>query len=641
MAWWTRRSREEVVEIATIAVEKAVSALTTAQGRVTLPDGTQTMNQQQAIALASHLGMQANPLPRNPVDGQVPFGPGTPLIPRPIDPPGPWGRPVPRRTQYEIAWNLRLTNQRPIPFEVLRAAADQCDVARRCIDIRKHSLQEKTWDIALTAQATAAVMADDESIKSAQRAQTVGRQKLSGEIERIRAILEEPDRQNGENWSAWLGNLIEEHMVWDALTIWPVFPTVGAWVRGRQPLGFRILDGSTIKPLLDENGNRPAPPYPAYQQILYGFPRGEFVAAPDFDQEFSADQLFYAPRDIRSTGTWPFGSSPTEKALPSIDLWLKRQAWWREEWEHGVLGRAEVMAKDVTWDETDRKQMERNMNDAMAGNTVARQQFHLWPGTFDFVFPPQLAEKYKPDLDEFLIKQIGSKYAVMPTQLGVISPRGFFGTNTAQAGEQNIDETEGDGPLEEWIVDVVNGMLRRFAGMPAELTLLFTGGGTDEDDASQATTDQVRIYSAQKTLNDVRAENGDSLYTFPEADMPFVMTPGGPEFMDGSSIPEPAPVLAPGAPVAGTKPAATPPAARETPTKGEVTTHTKSQVADEAETFLTFAQRRQGKSWRDFEFAAVTPSLAKALNTAGQRGDLEACKVLVATVPKAMAAAVA
>ena len=36
--------------------------------------------------------------------------------------------------------------------------------------------------------------------------------------------------------------------------------------------GLQILDGSTIKPLIDDRGMRPMTPYPAYQQILYGFP---------------------------------------------------------------------------------------------------------------------------------------------------------------------------------------------------------------------------------------------------------------------------------------------------------------------------------------------------------------------------------
>jgi len=638
MAWWNRRSPEDVAEIAAQKVlDKAIAAISTPQGRQLLPQGTQTMTAQQAIHAAQTVGLLENPLPRNPMDARVPFGPATPLLPRPVDPNGPWGRPEPRRTEYPIAWNLQLTQHRAVPFELLKAAADQCDVVRRCIDIRKNALQEQDWDIALTATATAALMAADDTVKSPQKAQSIGRQKFSGVIDRIRDFLEEPDVQNGEHWSAWLGNLLEEHMVWDALSVYPVFDTVGSMVRGGMPRAFRILDGSTIKPLLDEYGNRPLPPYPAFQQILYGFPRGEFVAAPDPDAEFSADQLFYAPRDLRSSACWPYGSSPTEKSLPAADLWMRRQQWLAAEYDAGVIGRANVIV-DQTFTEADRQQQESELNARMSGNTKQRQQYKLWPKV-EFDYPPSIEQRYKTDYDEFLIKQIGSKFAVMPTQLGIVpNAYGVLGRGT-EPGEQDISETLGDGPLEEWVIDVVNALCRRYLGMPKELTLTFTGGGIDEDAQVRAETNQVKLFSGQKTLNDIRAEEGDSLYEFPEADMPFINTASGPDFLEGASIPDPVPVMGPdGKPVPPKvgpdgKPVAPKPVAKPAPRDAATKKEAHLQKAEEADQFLTFARNRQGKAWRDFQFSTVTPSLAKALNAAGQRGDLEAIKAMAATFP--------
>ena len=621
-----------------MAATKALAAVNTAQGRVTLPQGAKTLTAQDAVQAASMIGTGENALPRNPMDSRVAFGPATPLYPRPLDPNGPWGRPEPRRTEYQISWNLQLSNLRAVPWEVLRSAADQCDVVRRCIDIRKAGIQEQAWDIALTPEATAKLMQADDSIKSPEKAQMIGRKKYQPIIDRIRAFLEEPDAQNGEDWSTWIGNVLEERYVWDALSIWPVFQTRRQYL-SQQPVAFRVLDGSTIKPLLDEYGNRPAPPFPAFQQILYGFPRGEFVAAPDPDGEFAADQLFYAPSDVRSGGTWPYGCSATEKALPAATLWIERQRWWREEWESGVVGRADVKTDATFNNPADRQQQEALLNSEMSGDTRRRQQYKLWPMGFEPTYPPQLAEKYKPDLDEFLIKQIGSKFSVMPTQLGIVpSAYGILGRGT-EPGEQDISETEGDSPLQESLIDLVNKLCRRYLGMPKDLTLTFTGGGIDEDAQVRAQTDQVLINSAQKTVNDIRAENGDSLYEFPEANMPFINTATGPVFLEGASEPEPVPVIGPdGQPVAppaakktgaaGGKPAidGKKPAPKDQPTNAEVRVH----KAAEAECFLTFTRNRQGKGWRDFEFTAVTPSLAKALNSAGSRGDLEAIKVLSA-----------
>ena len=245
MAWWNRPSAELIAEK---AVEKALSVVT-AQGRVGLPAGTQTMTADQARQTQLSVGVQENPLPRNPMDSRVSFGPATPLLPRPIDPQGPWGRPEPRRTEYQIAWNLQLSNLRAVPWEVLRAAADQCDVVRRCIDIRKAGIQEQAWDIALTPEATARLMQQDDTIKSPQKAQMIGRTKYQPIIDRIREFLEEPDAQNGEDWSTWIGNVLEERYVWDALSIWPVFQTRRQYPRRRArglPRARRFHDQAAV-----------------------------------------------------------------------------------------------------------------------------------------------------------------------------------------------------------------------------------------------------------------------------------------------------------------------------------------------------------------------------------------------------------
>ncbi|MGB6771204.1 MAG: phage portal protein [Candidatus Dormiibacterota bacterium] len=620
MAFWSRPTADEIADK---IIEKA--SIHMPGGVKQLPAGTTTMTltQEQARALANgNLMSPTQLLPRNPADAVANFGPSQPLPSQPLDPLQVWGRPLPRRSEYPVAWNLQLKPQRIVPFEILKACADQCDVVRRCIDIRKQALQEQDWDIALTASATAQLMANDDSIKSPVKAQAMGRVQYADVIERIRAFLEEPDPINHLSWTEWLGNLLEEHFVYDALSVYP-------WrAYGGDVVALVILDGATIKPLLDEYGNTPQPPYPAFQQILYGYPRGEFQAAPNPDAEFLSDQLFYRPRDRRS-GT-PYGCSPTEKALPMADLWLKRQAWMRDEWAAGVQPRV-ILKTNAPMQPSDRQQHEASMNDEMSGDGKARHRWKVLPEGFDPILLGEMAEKYKSDYDEFLVQQIGSKFAVMPTQLGIIPARGWTGGATEAAGQNDISETLGDGPLEEWVIDVVNAVCRLYLGMPKELTLTFTGGGIDEDALVKAQTQVALTGAGLRTLNDVRAENGDSLYTFPEADMPFIQTASGPDFLPGSSI-QPAPAGPDSKP---------PPAAPRLGREADSPTRSEVRKAAEIDQFRTFAAKRAGKTWRDFEFASVTPSMASALNSAGQRGDLHAIKVLTATaegtIPKALA----
>ena len=589
-------------------VEKAM--LNTASGPRTLPAGSVTYDAQTARAMAgSNAGTEVltTPLPVDPRNAVTSFGPGTPFAIRPLDQVMPWGRPEPRRSQYEIAWNLMLGGRMAL-WQTLEDVADNCDVVRRCIDIRKGAIQEKDWDIALTDWAVAEIM-EARGERNAARAESLGRKQFEPKIREIREFLQEPDRQNHLDWTEWLGNFLEEHFVFDAPTVYPV-RTLGGGLHS-----LRIVDGSTIKPLRDVYGNIPQPPFPAYQQVLYGFPRGEFTASEEPDGEYSADELFYRPRDRRSRRV--YGTSPTEKALPAALLWMLRQEWLKKEYTHGTLPASFVEA-DLSMQPADRTQWEESFNLRMEGDSAARQQIKVLPGGFkNPVFVPQIGEKYTANYDEFLIKQIGSRFAVMPTQLGII-PQGTGGMlgYGRQPGEQDISETLGDGPLEEWLVDVLNVILRRYLGMPKELTFAFTGGGIDEDAQTRAQTNQIMLFSGQKTENDIRAENGDTLYDFPEANMPFVNTATGPEYLAGSSAPEPAPTG--GSQIEGAP--------------------THREVASEVAKFETFTKKHQGPQWRDFRFEVVRPSFAKALNSAGARGDIEAVKVLAATVLKALAA---
>ena len=108
----------------------------------TLPAGANTMTEAQmrsagGIATTQYGLGTSTPLPRNPLLASVPFAPGLPLIPGALNPLGERGRPDPRRYEYTVAQNINVSENRLVPFKTLRAAADQIDILRRCIEVRK------------------------------------------------------------------------------------------------------------------------------------------------------------------------------------------------------------------------------------------------------------------------------------------------------------------------------------------------------------------------------------------------------------------------------------------------------------------------------------------------------------------------
>lgn len=582
-------------------------------------------------------GYQA--LPRTPAMFGGALGPGYPITPAAIDQLRTDGRTDPRITQYDPARNLNL-HDRPVPFAVLRRMADQCDLVRRCIEIRKSDITGLKWSFTLSDTTVSQIMQDEGETNRAVAAKK-GRDKYLNQINQLTEFWQTPDRLNGYEWADWVGGFLEEHFVLDAVAVYP-HPTLGGDLHSLE-----ILDGATIKPLLDHRGARPSPPAPAYQQILWGFPRGEFQASAEPDDEYAADQLAYIVRN-RRTFT-PYGMSVVEQSLPAAALWLERQQWLRSEYTDGVTATAYLTMKEgqgEEWTPDQRRMWEESINDTVAGNTARRHRLRLLIPGMDVVETGQIDEKYKQEYDEFLIKRVGSNFGVQPTQLGVI-PRTGIGGRGQQQGEQEEAETTSQKPLMEWLTDQVNSLSRAYLGAPSAITLRFDGGDSDEDELQQANTAHVLVSFGGKTLNDFRNDQGLTPFPIPEADEPMVITPTGPVFLTGTLDkqlnPPPPPPSPFGHPGGQEPPPATegdepkPPASQQAEADASKKQAQQAQT-DEAKKFLTFVANRQGKPWRDFTFEHIPAVTAAELNALGRAGgDSVLVKTLVADLGKAAA----
>ena len=477
-----------------------------------LPTGSVVLTAEQVAGLASQQAQTGSYL-RLGRDGRlqsVPFGPGVPFIPSAVNTRRADGRADPRRNEYDASWNLQITARPEVPFDVLRGMADRCDLARRCIEVVKAAICGMDWDFALTARATEQIQQDTDGSAHAMKQ---ARDKFQPAINRAVDFWMNPDPINGLGFKQWLRVALEEVLVIDALTVYPVQD------RGGRLASLTVLDGGTIKPLIDEFGFRPQAPYPAFQQILYGFPRTEYLAAPDPDQEFTADQLFYSPMHPRARS--PYGNSPTERALPLLDLYLKRQAWVRSEFTDGVVPDMIVkFAAEAGLDPQQLPMLEEVFNDYLSGQNEQRRRAKFLPPGAEPVAMPGAAEKWSAVFDEWLLTSITGHYGVLPTQLGQ-TPRSGLGGKGHQEGEQDSAETLGLRPTVDYLIEVVNALSQRMLGMPQEITLVLTDG-TSKDETAQASRRQIELFSAQTTVNQINAETGKPLLDMPEADMPFL-----------------------------------------------------------------------------------------------------------------------
>ena len=595
-----------------------------------LPAGSVTMTETEMVSRSGIMNQQygqSTALPRNAIWPNVPFTPGNPLIPGAINPVREDGRADPRRYEYQVAQNINITPTKLVPFQTLRQTADQVDLIRRCLEVIKNKITSMDWDIVLSEDASEKISA--ESGKDHVRAMADARGKYTEDINRLREFWEQPDRANGYTWADWLNIFLEDNLVLDAVAIWPQKSV------GGDLYGFQLLDGSTIKPLIDDRGMRPMPPNPAFQQILFGFPRSEFMATNDAenaDGEFSSDELTYLVKNRR---TWSvYGFSPVERSLPLADIYLRRQDWIRKEYTDGVT--PELMMKtDANFGNNPDliRAYENIYNDDLAGQTAQRMRVRILPAGFDPVQPEGYGEKFKDVLDNYLITSICGHFGVLPSEIG-FSGSGSLGASGLQAGETLSGEAIGITPLTQWISRQLTNLSYLYLGMPRELEFKIMFESKIDTEGEARRTD-IELKNGARTVNEARSDMGLPLLDTPQADMPMLYSGSGLYFLSPDGIIDAYSASGASA-LSGDD--ATPTedqvgvgdeAATETgKPMEEVVTEPQAEESDKAteevKKFLKWI--RKGNFKRSFNFEVVNADYAEVLNKYVGIGDLESAR---------------
>jgi hypothetical protein len=125
-------------------------------------------------------------------------------------------------------------------------------------------------------------------------------------------------------------------------------------------IGLRIIDGSTIFSVIDEKGEQPNPPAPAFTQVIWGVPR----------MFMNTYQLWYRPRFLRPDA--PYGKSFIEDSFTSVQLLSQL---WQYELDKYTVGTTPEMGLTVPgdWKSADQiLEFEEIFNARMAGNSKER-----------------------------------------------------------------------------------------------------------------------------------------------------------------------------------------------------------------------------------------------------------------------------
>jgi hypothetical protein len=223
--------------------------------------------------------------------GQGIFSPGYPLAPV-----------EPERTRlwdFPVGVNTITTPRayEPVSFAELRALAEAHDITRLAIETRKDQIEKLDWAIKPRDGKPR-----DAKPRDAKRPAADAR----GRADRLAEFWQCPDGERP--FGTWLRELLEDLLVLDA----PALEI--RHNRGGDLIGLDVVDGATIKLLVDDTGRRPKPPAPAYEQIIHGRPW----------KLLTADELLYLPRNPRPHKA--YGFSPVEQIVMTVNIALRRQA---------------------------------------------------------------------------------------------------------------------------------------------------------------------------------------------------------------------------------------------------------------------------------------------------------------------------
>ena len=604
-------------------------------------------------------GQGFQPLPRPPGMFDSGFGPANPLFPDAIDPLLPNGRTMARRTEYLIAANINLIDRR-VPWSVLRGLAEDVDVIQRCIQLVQDAIVGLDWSWGFSPTILQQIMAE-EGITNSAKASALARAKYGDELMRVQTFFDYPDKRMGFTFSQWLTDIIYSHLVYDGIVVAPEYNL------GGELTSLSTIDTSTIKILLDNQGFIPRPPAPAYQQVLYGFPRGEFQAenvsqdgkVPD---AFTSDQLAYYIRRPRPNNI--YGYSQVEECINIASIYMERQAWLHAEYTNGVTPRMVITTDGAEhWTPEQLSYYERSYNDQFSGQTQRRHNFMLMRPGMKAEQLKGVDEAYKNTYDEWLVMQIAAKFGVPQGLMGIKGPASLGGYH--EKGQSDQTESYATDALRNFLIECINDMARRFLGVGAELTLTGTGGGNDSDDLTRAQADEIDINTGIRTRNEIRAERGIPLMDEPEADQLGVTVGSGVTFLTGTLAAQQAQQGAgavgassgtaaaqPGGTSgdassangpAGPKPTDGATSAADTPNasgaggsssakepkpkvapKNDVR---QPEITKELASFERFVKARtKAGSWRDFEFEHLTTYKSARLNGFGRQNDFVAIR---------------
>jgi Phage portal protein len=370
-----------------------------------------------------------------------------------------------RAFDYPSHVNLRQTpkGNEGVTFTQLRGLADNYDLLRLVIETRKDQVAKLEWNI----------QPKGDLPREAKKDPVL--KKMCREVE---ALFRFPDREH--DWNTWLRLLLEDMLVIDA-------PSIYVRRNGLAEVhSLDVIDGATIKRVVDDGGRTPMPPYTAYQQVLKGMPA----------VDYSTDEMIYYPRNPRPHTF--YGLSPTEQVIMTVNIAIRRQVSQLQFYTEGNVPEA-LIGVPETWGPLQIKEFQDYWDNLLEGNTAQRRHAKFVPGNLSIQYTRGengLMDQY----DEWLARVVCYCFSLPP--LPFVRQ---FNRATAQTHYQMALE-EGLIPMMNWVKSLVDRVITRYMKIQdVEFSWI---ENKEIDPQIKAGVDSSYVRMGVKSIDEVREDLG-------------------------------------------------------------------------------------------------------------------------------------
>lgn len=414
---------------------------------------------EQAQAWTNEANNQGNP--------QALFGPGVPIAPI-------WPEERPRVFQYTPGINLSSIPRSGYglaPFQMLRNLSMASKEIRLNIELIKREVRALKWEIVPSKK-------DDPAAGT-----------YTPEIDELRGELDNLDGQH--DFDQWVSMALEEVLTTDALTLWPDKDPV------TNHTEVDVIDGATIRPLLDMRGRVAKPPLPGYIQQIYGMPMSWYTS----------DRLLYKP--MNASVASPYGTSPIEYILLAVNLGLRRDTYHVGFYTEGNVPEALVGAPS-SWKQSDIESWQSYWDAMVAGNMKRLRRMHWVPleGSRGSV-PVYEFRKDNTDsvaLDTWLMQVACWAFGNSPSEFGLTPGQGLGGAGFSDSME-NVQYRSMLGPITQFLERLFNHLLQQVLGK-RHLKFIWVGMDPQEDKLVQAQVDEIYLRTGVYDLGYVQNREG-------------------------------------------------------------------------------------------------------------------------------------